>query len=165
MNDKFYNASEAEKIICRSALTAMSTSLVPILIVEELALVTINLKLINRLSKLYGVEFKEDIARNIIISMTGVVTSILGAGIIGSAVLAVLPGIGLPLSIFSASSWFGCCTYAMGHMFINHFEQGGDFLNANLDVMTKDFKTAFQSSREWLAGKIRGGNAAQPESR
>jgi hypothetical protein len=47
-------------------------------------------------------------------------------------------------------------------MFITHFERGGSFLRANLDVMKEDFSAAFKNSREWLGEAIKGKPGEKP---
>lgn len=159
------DSAKVEKTIRSHVYAAMGIGIVPVPFVNFAALTGAHLNLARQLSQLYGVEFKEGIAKNIIVS-------VLGAGVPGlvspmlSGAVAGLPVVGIPLAFAMKPGVNGLSTYAVGQMFVTHFARGGSFVGANLDAMKEDFASAYRGSREWLANVIRGrkAEAAQAEA-
>jgi hypothetical protein len=88
-----------------------------------------------------------------------------GAGVLASplveSVVSGIPLIGLPLTIGTRPVLNGTTTYALGRMFVTHFERGGSFVGSNMESMKADFSAAFKNSREWLGDAIKGKQAAE----
>jgi uncharacterized protein (DUF697 family) len=117
-----------------------------------------DLVMVKKLAGLYGVEFKEEIVKKLIASVAGAGISTLASPLLESMV-GWIPLIGLPLVIGSKPVLNACTTYALGRMFVNHFERGGNFVRVNLDVLKEDFYAAFKNSRVWLGETIKGKGA------
>jgi len=148
-------SAEAERIIRSSVYTAMGIGIVPIPFFNVAAVTASSLVMIRRLSELYGVEFKEGIAKKILTSVAGAGFGVLASAPVESA-MRFVPVIGLPLTIATKPVLNGMTTYAIGRMFVTHFERGGSFVGANMDEMKSDFSSAFKNSREWLGDTIKG---------
>lgn len=148
-----------EKTLRDSVYISMGIGIVPFPLFNVAAVTAGNLLLAKKLSELYGVEFKEGAAKKIIAAVIGAGAGTLATPLIES-VVGLVPVIGWPLVIGTKPALNGMTTYALGRMFIIHFERGGSFVGSNLDVMKEDFKAAFKNSREWLGEAIKGKNAA-----
>ncbi|MDR0929471.1 MAG: YcjF family protein [Oscillospiraceae bacterium] len=149
-----------EEIIRRNAYGATALGIVPIQGVDFIGVTALQLNLVRQLSKLYGVPFKEGLARKIITSVVGgAVPAVLASPV--SSVLRKVPLIGLPLCIATSPALNGWSTYAVGKMFAKHFASGGNFETINLTTMKRDFKQAYSNARTWLGDKIGGRKAAE----
>ncbi len=146
---------KADSIVRHSVYAAMGLGIVPLPLFNFAAVTADNLIMTRKLAGLYGVEFKEGIAKKIIASVAGAGAGTLAAPLVESLVSGI-PLIGLPLTIGTKPALNGMTTYAIGRMFITHFENGGTFIGANIDAMKKSFKNAFDNSREWLGNTIKG---------
>lgn len=146
---------EVDKIIRQNVYGAMGLGLVPVHWFQFAAVLPVQLNLARQLSKLYGVPFKEGLAKNIITSVIGAGASTLVSPFVKVAV-AGIPLMGLPLAVSAQPLMNMASTYAVGHMFVNHFERGGNFVKANVDEMKKDFTNAYRNSREWLGHVVAG---------
>jgi uncharacterized protein (DUF697 family) len=81
-----------------------------------------------RIAELYGVPFKERIARALLASLaTGVFQRALSFGVATGA--RIIPFIGSIIGAVSLPAIAASGTYAVGQVFINHFEAGGTFLD------------------------------------
>lgn len=146
---------KVDKLIRECVYASMGIGIVPLPFFNVAAVTASNLNLTRKLSSLYRVEFKEGVAKKIIIAVTGAGVSTLATPLIESVVSSI-PLIGLPLVIGTKPALNGMITYSLSHMFINHFERGGSFLNANIESMKEDFASAYKNSREWLGSTISG---------
>ena len=149
------DAAEVNKIIRKSVYAAMGIGIIPIPFVNLAAVTTSSIVMIKRLSELYGVEFKEGVARKIVTAVIGAGVGVLASGPVESVVGAI-PLIGLPLAIATKPALNGMTTYALGRMFVTHFEEGGGFVSVNIDAMKDSFSSAYKNSREWLGETIKG---------
>lgn len=153
-------SAKVEKAIRDSVYASMGIGIVPLPLFNVAAVTGSNLNLARKLSDLYGVEFKEGVAKKIIIAMTGASAGVLASPIVETALIG-LPLIGLPLAIGTKPILNGTATYAIGRMFVTHFERGGSFIGANVDAMKEDFSAAYKNSREWLGNAISGNKKAE----
>lgn len=153
-------SAKVEKTIRDSVYAAMGIGIVPFPLFNVAAVTASNLLLAKKLSELYGVEFKEGVAKKIITATIGAGAGTLATPLIES-VVGLVPVIGWPLVIGTKPVLNAMTTYAVGRMFVTHFERGGSFVGANMDSMKEDFSAAFQSSREWLGNVVRGKKAEE----
>jgi uncharacterized protein (DUF697 family) len=149
------DAAEVDKAIRGSVYAAMGIGIVPFPLINFAAVTASSLNMVRKLSRLYGVEFKEGIAKKILAAVVGAGVGTLATPLVES-VVGLVPIIGLPLVIGTRPVLNGATTYALGRMFVTHFERGGSFVGANIDAMKNDFADAFKNSREWLGDAIKG---------
>lgn len=154
---------KVEKALRDSVYASMGIGIIPLTFVNVAAVTASNLNLVRKLSELYGVEFKESMAKKIIISITGASAGVLASPIIEMAVIG-LPLVGLPLAVGTQPILNGMTTYALGRMFVTHFERGGSFIGANTDTMKEDFSEAYKNSRQWLGKTISGEKNVEPSN-
>ncbi|HIJ60724.1 MAG TPA: DUF697 domain-containing protein [Nitrospirae bacterium] len=106
--------------------------LIPFPLIDLVALAVIQLKLIAKLSDYYGVNFSEGKTKNIIAALTGSAVP-LGLTRAMCSFFKVFPIFGHAVSIVSMSALSAGSTYALGKLFVNHFESGGTFLNFDME--------------------------------
>lgn len=155
---------KVEKIINNSVYASMGIGVLLLPVVSLASVTAIQLNMARGLAKLYGVEFKENMAKKIITAVVGAGTPVLATGPVEWLVLGI-PVFGTALAFATMPALNGLSTYAIGRMFVTHFERGGNFLSTNVDSLKEDFKTAYQNSREKLGDMISGKKAAKAESR
>ena len=118
---------KANKIVQQHMLATLATGLVPLPLVDLALLVGIQLNMLHRLAKLYEVEFSSHIA-------TSMIASLLGGGISVSLsstitrLVASIPIYGRIIGYASTAVFGGASTYAIGKVFIQHFESGRTLL-------------------------------------
>jgi uncharacterized protein (DUF697 family) len=68
-------------------------------------------------------------------------------GAVGS-LLKVIPVVGALAGAPAMALFCGAYTWALGNVFIQHFESGGTFLNFNPDEVKEHFKAQFEEGRK-----------------
>lgn len=111
---------EADGIVRKYMLGALGVGIVPIPLADVALLTGIQLKMLHRLAQLYEVEFSEQRSKSII-------AALVGGGVPVSFSRFLLP-FGHLITMASVSVFGGASTYAIGKVFIQHFESGGTFL-------------------------------------
>jgi uncharacterized protein (DUF697 family) len=119
--------ARSRALVKNYALGAASLALLPFPLVDQVALFVLDVKMVHELCRLYDVSFKSNIARALIGSLlSGLTGSLMGQGL--STVAKTLPILGtLSAGSFAVSS--ASITYALGTVFIKHFEADGTLLN------------------------------------
>lgn len=113
------NATAASQIIRNHAIVSVVSGVMPIPLVGVGLMGAVHLRMIRELARLYKVEFSEQRAKSIIGSVLGI--SAAGAAMTVFRLVPILNVIG-GLTVPSAA------TYALGKVFVEHFESGGTFL-------------------------------------
>ena len=122
-------------------------SLIPIPWVDLLAVGGVQMKALADISAIYGVPFQRNRGKAAIASLVGfVLPHAFAYGAIG-CLLKAIPVVG-PLSGGPAMAGFcAAYTWAMGRVFIQHFESGGTFLDFHPEQVKEYFKAQFEEGR------------------
>lgn len=118
---------QATQIVTRHTRIGFLVGLVPLPLVDVLILTGVQLKMVHSLAKLYGVEFSEHLGKSVIASLVGGGVPVSISLNVGSLLKAV-PLYGLIAGIVTTSVTGGASTYAVGKVFMQHFESGGTLL-------------------------------------
>lgn len=117
----------ARKIVKNYSMWSAGAGLVPIPLVDMAAVAALELKMLKSLSAHYGIEFQTQRAKSVVSSLIGGVHG----GLITGSILKLVPFAGsslLALTPFAS----GAITYAIGTVFIQHFESGGTLLDFDI---------------------------------
>jgi uncharacterized protein (DUF697 family) len=150
-----------ESTIKNHVIVAMSLGLVPIPMFDLALLIGNQVAMVNALSTLYEVPFKENVVKSIIISLvTGIAPVI---GIMGLSVgIKLLPGIGSLFGSGSVAVTGGAVTYAVGQVFAKHFESGGTLLTFDVNAMREAFKKEFKEGQQ-AAANVEAQSESEPQ--
>jgi uncharacterized protein (DUF697 family) len=144
----------SQKIVKRNTYIAAGVAAVPVLPpgVDLAALGGVQVLMIKQLSDLYRVPFKENVARNVVAALVGTLSSrVLAAGVVGS-MLKVLPGFGAVIGgLLALPAVSGAVTYALGKVFVKHFEEGGTLLDLDVNKVRDFFASQYQVGRKVAA--------------
>jgi uncharacterized protein (DUF697 family) len=130
--------ARAQVLVKNYTLASAAIALVPLPFVDEVALMALQVKMVHDLSRHYDVSFKANVVRSLISALlSGLTGGLLAKGLYSLAkavpVLGTLGG-GGGLALSSAS-----VTYAVGSVFIKHFEANGTLLNVDSEWFKKMF--------------------------
>ncbi len=138
---------KAEKIVKNHMLGTLAGGLIPFRIFSAAAVAGIQIKMIHSLSRLYEVEFSQNRCKSLIAALAGAGTSFSFTQNL-APLLKIIPVIGpatgmITMSVFSAAS-----TFAVGKVFILHFESGGTLLAFDAEKMREYYTKALKSGKE-----------------
>jgi len=120
-----------------------AAGLVPLPLVDLIAVSGVLLKMLADISKIYGFPFQASRGKMLIGSLMGyVLPNALSFELIGSW-LKTIPLVGTlagqpAMALFSAAS-----AWALGAVFIQHFESGGTFLNFDPEAVKEFYRAQF----------------------
>lgn len=128
-------AVDAAAMIRSYASYAAGAGLIPVPMVDMLAIGSVQLKMLAALAERYQVPFNHDLGKSVIAALVGsTVSSRLGSGLARSLMKAI-PGIGtLGGALVTPVMAYGV-TYGLGRVFMMHFEAGGTLLTIDAAAM------------------------------
>lgn len=94
----------------------------------------VQLDMISRLAKLYDVPFRKDWGKATIAALLGGALPVMLKQPVGS-LLKMIPVVGQTIGGLSMVVNGAAATYAVGRVFVHHFELGGNMLNFDADAM------------------------------
>jgi uncharacterized protein (DUF697 family) len=126
---------------------SFGAGIVPLPVLDVLLVIGVNAQMLRKMSATYGVPFSENVAKTLIASLlSGVVPGALSFGIVGYALRAV-PAVGQILGVLVMPAFSSAATYAIGRVFLQHYESGGTLLNFNPDAMREHFRKEFEAAK------------------
>lgn len=141
-------AEQANRIVRNYTLGAMGASLVPIPMLDLAAITGIQLKMLHSLAKMYDLPFKKDLGKSLIASLIGGYIPFVTTGTLASSFVKFVPFIGQGLALISMPILAGATSYAVGKVFIQHFEAGGTFLDFDPEEVREYFAEQFKEGEK-----------------
>ena len=146
--------AEAKSIVQTYMGWSAGASYLPLPIVDFAAVTLVQIKMVADLAEAYQVPFSRNIVKTIIAGLVGSALPMTVARGATSLVKSI-PGVGTAVGLLGAPIFTTASTYAVGRVFIQHFEAGGNLLNFNPDAMRGYFQ------QEFAAG-MKSAQAGQP---
>ena len=141
----------ASKLVDRFAIWSGVAGLVPLPVVDVLAVGGLQLQLLRRLSQIYNVEFSENRGKALIAALAGCMipaTSGMGA----ASALKAIPVVNILAAGFVMPVLSAGATFAIGKAFIQHFESVGRLLDFN----PPDYREFVKGQKEMWESRTRG---------
>ena len=119
-------AAAAERLVDRYAKYSAAAGLVPVPVVDVAAIAAVQVAMLGELAGHYGVPYTRERGKTLVASMLGgLMPSLAGH--------QVLKAVGPLLGMISVSGFAMAATYAVGRLFIAHFESGGTLLDIDVE--------------------------------
>lgn len=125
---------------------AAGAGILPLPGIDVAAIVGVQLRMLAKLAEEYGVPFREQAAKSIVAALLAMlVQNTLTQGLASSFKFVPVVGTLLGIAILPAVAAAG--TYAVGKVFITHFEAGGTFLDFDPRKVQDHFRVEFEKAR------------------
>lgn len=131
-----------------SAIATGAGFLIPTPGFDFFAVSGIQTLMLNRIAKVYSVPFTADLGKAFIATLVGALPSAKGTA------LKFLPGVGHLIGGVTVGSLAGASTYAVGKVFIQHFETGGTFLTFDPVRVQEYFLAEFRAANRSIKGTL-----------
>jgi uncharacterized protein (DUF697 family) len=127
------SASSAQSVVNTSVMLAAGAGAIPVAGWDIAAIAGVQLKMLADISKIYGKPFTENVGKSTLTALIGT----LAPGILAKSSFKTLPGVGQFFGMISVPLYSGAITYAVGRVFIAHYESDGTLLTFS----PKDFSS------------------------
>jgi uncharacterized protein (DUF697 family) len=152
----------AADLVNRYTAWAAAAGVIPIPIVDAVAVGALQLKMLRELAAIYGVEFSDNKGKSIIAALVGALGSAGAAPVAAMGVASALkfiPLVGTVLASTAMPAFSAAATYAIGKVFIKHFVSGGSLLDLN----PRDYRDFLrEQARSRAANSASAGTSTAP---
>jgi uncharacterized protein (DUF697 family) len=135
----------AEKLVERFSWWSGAAGLIPVPLVDLATVGGVQIQMLRRLSRIYGVPFSENRGKALIAALAGSMVPA-SSGLGAASMVKGVPVVGTAVSVIAMPALSAGATYAIGMAFIEHFASGGTLLDFN-PVEYRDFIKAQKRSR------------------
>ncbi len=153
--DEAQRLREANDIVRNRVAWSVGVGLVPIPLVDMAGLMAMQLEMLARLARLYGVPFRRDLGKSLVASLVSSVIPALAAGPLAS-MIKLIPIVGYTAGAVTMCAVGGASTYAVGKVFTKHFASGGTLLDFDPVAVKDEFAAHFQEGKA-AAAEIKKG--------
>ena len=125
---------------------AAGAGILPLPGIDVAAIIGVQLRMLAKLAEEYRVPFKEQAAKSIVAAlMAMLVQNTLTGGLVSAFKYVPVVGTLLGIAVLPAIAAAG--TFAIGKIFITHFESGGTFLDFDPRKVQNHFRDEFEKAR------------------
>ena len=135
-------------IIKKNVLWSMGAGLLPTPLLDLTGITAVQVKMINELCDLYSMKFKESLVRSSIMSLLAGMGSTAVGLRIGASAVKIIPVIGAAIGSVAVPSFAGATTYAVGRVFVMHFEAGGTLANFDAKKTKSYFAKVYEEGKQ-----------------
>jgi uncharacterized protein (DUF697 family) len=151
-------SEQASKLVDRFAIWSGVAGLLPIPVVDLVAVAGLQLQMLRRISQIYDIPFSENRGKALISSLLGAMIPT-SSGLGMAEALKAIPVVGTLISACVTPVLAAGATYAIGRVFIQHFASGGNLLDFN----PPDYKEFLKGQKDmWI--KRSSTDASHPAS-
>lgn len=120
--------------------------LLPMPMLDTAALIAVQLRMLSKLSQMYNIPCKENAVKSTLTTLLG---SVLSTGLGGTfmSLTKAIPLVGPIAGIAVVPGMYTAATYAVGRVFVSHFEAGGTFLDFDPKKMRAFFVAEFEKAK------------------
>ncbi|WP_250631102.1 DUF697 domain-containing protein [Rhodoflexus caldus] len=136
---------KSEAVIKSSVMWSMGAGLIPIPVADMVAVTAIQMDMLKQLCVIYEINFSESQFKTLLATLTGSALSRMGA-----EAIKVIPGLGSVIGGVSMAAISGATTYAVGQVFMTHFENGGNMQNFDVEAFKDFYKKQFERGKAFV---------------
>ncbi len=148
-----YRISRANKIVRNYSVLSAAMGAVPLPPLAMGLILSNNLAMLYKLSSIYGVKFRKDAGKAAISSFLAGCGTVSISGRLIWGLSTAIPMAAPVISIVTTPLFGAAATYAVGHLFIQHFESGGTFLNFDPEKVKGHYAELFSEGEKLAEGE------------
>ena len=125
---------------------AAASGMIPVPTADVVALAALQIRMLAKLGAMYNIPFMENSVKSSVSALIGTVVAS-GAGVSLGSLIKAVPVVGTYIGFVATPGTYAAVTYAVGRVFVTHFEAGGTFLDFDPQKTREFFKTEFDKAK------------------
>ncbi|MGJ8606165.1 MAG: YcjF family protein [Marivita sp.] len=139
--------AQAARVISSAVKWSAAAAIVPIPVVDLIALGAVQVKMVRDLAHVYGVDADSETLQSVVSALLGTLASAtISGGLLGSS-LKVVPVGGTILGSVGLAAFGSAATYAIGKIFVAHFEKGSTVSSFSAEAVEAELKQEFAAAK------------------
>ncbi|MDM8548888.1 DUF697 domain-containing protein [Desulfobacterales bacterium HSG2] len=140
-------AEATDKIVRHHVYASMGVSLLPFPLLDFAALTGIQLNMLRKIAKLYGVPFFKGKVRNTLLSLFGGAFPTIHAAPLAASMTKLVPAVGQTAGVTAMPILAGATTYAIGRLVVHHLAWGGTLETLDPEKVKSDYAEMFEEGK------------------
>ncbi|HIE59253.1 MAG TPA: DUF697 domain-containing protein [Hydrogenothermaceae bacterium] len=140
--------SKANRTVKIHSIISGGLGVIPLPPLSVAMIIANNLKMLHKLSRTYGVKYRKDIGKEAISSFLVGCGTVSISGRLIWAIGTVAPITAPIVSVVTIPIFATSATYAIGQIFIQHFESGGTFLSFDPEKVRGHYAELFKKGKK-----------------
>jgi uncharacterized protein (DUF697 family) len=134
---------KAQEVVRAHVLWGLGAGIIPVPVLDIAAVTAVQMDMISQLCKIYRINYQANLGK-------GVVSSLVGSTLarVGASFVKAIPVVGTLIGGASMAVLSGASTYAVGQVFITHFERGGNLEDFDVNAYRAAYDEQFKVGRE-----------------
>lgn len=145
--ERLVRLDKSAKAISSATRWSAAASLVPVPYIDLVALASVQAKLVYDISNIYGQEYKKQTVNGLVSVLLGTLVPSTASNVAASALVKMIPGYGSVIGAVSLAALGSAATYAIGRVFVRHFENGGTLDNFSAENVREELKREFVAAQ------------------
>lgn len=139
--------AEAARVISSAVKWSAGAAIVPVPYLDLMALGAVQVKMVRDLAQIYGLEADGETLKGVISALLGTLApAAISGGLLGSS-LKLVPVGGTIVGSVGLAAFGSAATYAIGKIFVAHFDQGGTVKSFSAEAIEADLKKEFAAAK------------------
>jgi uncharacterized protein (DUF697 family) len=138
--------TDAGVIISNAVKWSAAAGMIPVPYVDLVALGAVQFTMVRDLASLYDIDTDKKLVQTVVSTTLGTLApTVVSTSLVGSS-LKLIPGGGTLFGSASVAAFSAAATYAIGKVFVRHFENGGTLQNFSAENIQDELKDEFASA-------------------
>lgn len=142
---------QARNLIKYYSAWSFGAGVVPVPFLDMALVMGVQVQMLRKMAAVYDTPFQDHLVKGLVGALLGgIVPEAVSMGAIGHA-LRALPGIGPLFGFLTMPAFSAASSYAVGQVFLQHFESGGTFLSFKPEQVRDHFRKIFENAKADLS--------------
>jgi uncharacterized protein (DUF697 family) len=155
MTDTDSRTAQAQRAVKNHMLAALGVGLMPLPWLDLAALTGLQINLVRTLAGIYGVAFSAELGRSAVGALLGGSVPVSLSANLGRLAKGI-PGIGWAVGGASVALLGAASTYALGRVFVQHFESGSTLLTFDPQKVRAYYAQQYEKGKEEVKKSFAG---------
>lgn len=139
--------AEAARVISTAVKWSAAAAIVPVPYLDLVALGAVQVRMVRDLARIYGVDADSETVKVAVSALLGTLAPAAASGALLGSSLKLVPVGGTILGSVGLAAFGSAATYAVGKIFVAHFEKGGTLSSFSAEAVEADLKKEFAAAK------------------
>ena len=140
------NLEKAGKFISDAMKWSVAASVIPVPNLDLVAIGAVQANMVSEIANVYGSKLSKQAVKASVSVLLGVLAPVGATSVVVSSTMKFFPGYGSIIGGVSLAGFAAASTYAIGKVFVAHFENGGTLADFDVNAVTAKLKEEFSKA-------------------
>jgi uncharacterized protein (DUF697 family) len=147
VTDNSEQIEQAGKIISDAMKWSVAASVIPVPNLDLVGIAAVQTNMVSEIAKVYGSTLPKQAVKATVSVLLGTLAPVGATSVVLGTTAKYLPGYGSLIGGVSLAGFAAASTYAIGKVFVGHFENGGTLADFDVKSITNKLKEEFSKAK------------------